>query len=261
MQDLSAFFTRYYTTQTGRDAAVYLHKKYKELGKDNPNVEVEFFNHTWLQPSVIARIKGSGGSASEVVILGGHEDSVYNGANGRAPGADDDASGTASVMEVFRVLAQNNFQPKRTLEFHAYAAEEVGLRGSQAIADAYKRRGVVVAGMMQLDMTAYLRAGTAPVISVIQDFVSLPLSRFVEKLVETYSNLPKVTERCGYACSDHASWFRAGYPACYPFESREVNQNPYIHTPNDMLDRLSLEHAIEIVYVALGYMVELALDV
>lgn len=39
-----------------------------------------------------------------------------------------------------------------------------------------------------------------------------------------------------------------------------MNQNPYIHTPNDVLDNISLEHALEIASVALGYMVELSLD-
>jgi hypothetical protein len=54
------------------------------------------------------------------------------------------------VLEVFRVLAKNGFRGSRSIEFHAYAAEEVGLRGSQAIASTYQKEGKVVAGMMQL---------------------------------------------------------------------------------------------------------------
>ncbi len=60
------------------------------------------------------------------------------------------ASGSSSVLEVFRVLAKNGFRGSRSIEFHAYAAEEVGLRGSQAIASTYQKEGKVVAGMMQL---------------------------------------------------------------------------------------------------------------
>jgi len=86
------------------------------------STEVTFFNHTWLQPSVITRVKGTGPNENEIVILGAHEDSIYNGARGRAPGADDDGSGTATLMEVFRVLMNSkDFRPKRTLEFHTYA--------------------------------------------------------------------------------------------------------------------------------------------
>ena len=74
-----------------------------------------------MQPSVIARIRGNGANANELVILGAHEDSINGGANGRSPGADDDASGSATVLEVFRVLVQNGFRPRRTVEFHAYS--------------------------------------------------------------------------------------------------------------------------------------------
>ena len=51
-----------------------------------------------------------------------------------APGADDDASGIATLTEVIRVALANGWKPKRTVKFMGYAAEEVGLRGSNAIA-------------------------------------------------------------------------------------------------------------------------------
>jgi len=166
-------------------------------------------------------------------------------------------------------------------------AEEVGNRGSQQIADAYKKEGVVVAGMMQLDMTAYVRPGTEPIIAVIEDFVSVPLSKFVAQLAAVYCNIPSKPSKCGYGCryvpppssssslilthplllltniyphcSDHASWTKAGYPSSHPFEALEGNENPSIHTPNDVLDKLQMEHAIEFANVALGFMVELSL--
>jgi hypothetical protein len=61
----------------------------------------------------------------ETVILGGHIDSTAGGASNRSPGADDDASGSAAVLEVFKILMASGFVPDRTVEFHAYAAEEV----------------------------------------------------------------------------------------------------------------------------------------
>ena len=74
-------------------------------------------------------------------MLGAHQDSV-NGARatGRAPGADDDASGVASLSEVIRVALANDYRPLRTVKFMAYAAEEVGLRGSADIAAAAPER-------------------------------------------------------------------------------------------------------------------------
>lgn len=88
---LSSYKTRYYTTDTGIEAAHWIHQKFKSIINELPEqrrkiMDVKFFNHTgFKQPSVIATIKGS---SDAVVILGAHEDSVSWG--GDAPGADDD---------------------------------------------------------------------------------------------------------------------------------------------------------------------------
>lgn len=57
----------------------------------------------------------------------------------RSPGADDNASGIASVTEVIRLIMENNLRPKKTVQFMAYAAEEIGLIGSDDIARKYKK--------------------------------------------------------------------------------------------------------------------------
>jgi bacterial leucyl aminopeptidase len=114
---LSSFFTRYYQSETGVQAAEWIHAYYTGLIKTLPEerqklFEVSFFKHSWRQPSVICRFKGS--SSDEKVIIGSHLDSI-NGASGRAPGADDDASGTAAVLQIFRAIAKSNFVPKKTI--------------------------------------------------------------------------------------------------------------------------------------------------
>jgi len=226
---------------------------------DRTDIEVSLFPHSWLQPSVIARIQGSGPNEDELVIIGGHEDSVAGGATGRSPGADDDASGSSTVLEVFRVIVASGFKPQRTLEFHAYAAEEVGLRGSQDIATRYQAEGKTVAGMVQFDMTGYTRPGSTPRVGLIQDFVNPALTTFVGKLINEYTNIGWVASRCGYACSDHASWTRAGFPSSFPFEGPFNELNPDIHTSRDTLDKLSLEHIVEFAKLGLGFAVEMSL--
>jgi len=253
---LSAYTTRYYTSPTGEEAANYLVSEYQKYSAGRNDISVNRFKHSWRQDSIIAKIHGTGPSANEVVIIGGHIDSTSSGA--RAPGADDDASGSSTVLEVFRVLAASGFKPERTLEFHGYAAEEVGLLGSQAIANAYKQQGVVVAGMMQLDMTGYVRDGTTPSIIVITDFTNAQLNAFIRALVEAYTDLSWTNDACGYACSDHASWNRAGYAACFPFEALNRNLNPYIHTVNDVVGRLNLNHVGQFAKLGLGYAVEMS---
>lgn len=67
-----------------------------------------------------------------------------------APGADDDGSGTVSILEAFRVLADSGFIPANgPVEFHWYAAEEGGLLGSQAIARYKKESGARIGAMME----------------------------------------------------------------------------------------------------------------
>lgn len=68
--------------------------------------------------------------------------------------ADDDGSGTTSILDAFRVLAASSFTPTNSaVEFHWYSAEEGGLLGSQAVAKVYEANKVDVKGMIQMDMT------------------------------------------------------------------------------------------------------------
>jgi len=78
------------------------------------------------QLSVILRREGSNNPNRQVVIIGGHLDSIA-GSNVRAPGADDDGSGTVTVMEAARAFLAAGTDNALTLEFQLYAAEEVGL--------------------------------------------------------------------------------------------------------------------------------------
>lgn len=76
--------------------------------------------------------------------------------SGRAPGADDDGTGTINLIESFRKLTAAGFKPANPVEFHWYAGEEAGLLGSAAIANAYAKKGTRVRGMLQLGKSSQL---------------------------------------------------------------------------------------------------------
>lgn len=237
---LSAFNNRYYTSDTGEAAALWIRDTFKKLAKKRPDVTVELFNHEFRQPSVIVRIPGTGKLAKEKVVLGAHEDSINwsHGNRGRskarAPGADDNASGVAVLLEVFRGLMQADYHPARTVEFMAYAGEELGLLGSQDIAEAYAQDNAEVVAVLQMDMTLF--PGKGHKVTFITDNVSDPLTRFAEKLMDTYVKTPWQESSCGYACSDHASWDNHGYPTVFPFETDFDEANPSVHTLDDTLE-------------------------
>ena len=133
----------------------------------------------------------------------------------------------------------SGWKPRRTVKFMGYAAEEVGLRGSNAIARAHKAAGANVVAVLQMDMTNY-RASTNVDMRLVTDFSNPALKVFLTELFDTYlapRGMVRGTDTCGYACSDHASWTSAGYPSGYFFEAGSANGGsfPHIHTTNDTL--------------------------
>ncbi|KWC80794.1 aminopeptidase [Burkholderia cepacia] len=256
---LSGFTNRYYTTSHGVAASDWLALQWKQLAGSRADITVEQFAHTGFpQKSVILTIRGSDPAAG-TVVLGGHLDSTVGRTteNTRSPGADDDASGIASLTEALRVLLANNYRPKRTIKFVGYAAEEAGLLGSKAIAKQFRAQNANVVGVLQLDMTNY--KGDPKDIYLITDYTNASQNTYLTNLAKTY--LPELaigTSQCGYACSDHASWNAQGYPASFPFEA-DQNDSPYIHTVNDTLENSDRQanHALKFGKLALAYAVDL----
>lgn len=262
--DLSAHTNRFYTTSSGVAASNWLKTRWSNLTAGRSDITIEQFPHpNWPQQSVIATFRGSD-NPGEVVVLGAHLDSTGGSGTGeatRAPGADDDASGVASLTEIIRTLVANNFKPRRTLKFMAYAAEEVGLRGSQEIAAKLASLNTNVVGVLQLDMTNY--KGSPNDIYIFTDYTDGSQNQFVTQLIQTYQpTLTIGTDRCGYACSDHASWSAQGYAASMPFEASFSGDNPYIHTANDTYANSGnqAEHSLKFARLGLSYAVELGAD-
>jgi leucyl aminopeptidase len=254
--ELSAMKNRYYQSDTGAAASLWLRDRWRSF-TSRSDVTVELVDHGYAQKSVILTIPGTT-RASEVVVIGGHLDSIaLGGRASTAPGADDDASGIATLTEVARALLAADVRPARTLQLIAYAAEEVGLRGSLSIVRDYKRRGVNVVGVLQLDMTNY--QGSDLDIWLIEDFTSRAQNAFLGRLIDTYVGASWGVDVCGYACSDHASWHRAGVPASMPFESRSSERNRTIHTARDTLETSgdNAAHALKFARLAAAYAVEL----
>ena len=240
---LSAYQNRYYASSDGRQAAEWIEATWMGLAAGRSDVSSALFACATCstQPSVILTIRGRE-IPDEIVVLGAHLDSINaagGGATQRAPGADDDASGIATLTEVLRIAMASGWKPRRTVKFMAYAAEEVGLRGSNAIARSHRAANARVVAVLQMDMTNY-RASTNVDMRLVTDYSNAHLQTFLTALFDTYlapRGMTRGTDTCGYACSDHASWTAAGYPSAYFFEAGSPNGGafPYIHSTNDTL--------------------------
>jgi leucyl aminopeptidase len=261
---MTQFQNRRYNSSHGVAASNWLFNLWSGLKPaERRDVRVTQITHNggYPQKSVSFEIIGSI-TPNEVVILGGHLDSIAGSAieTSRAPGADDNASGIAGLTEIIRVLMASDYAPRRTLRFIAYAAEEVGLRGSNEIAAAYLSSPDLVVGKLQLDMTAYKSPLDNKEIWLYTDYTNAAQNAFLASLVAFY--LPDYTvgySACGYGCSDHAAWHNRGFIASFPHEASNANYNRQIHTVNDTIATFggNADHAIKFTQLALAYAVEL----
>src|SRR3546814_799653 len=145
---LSSYQNRYYASPAGKASAEWIRDSWAALAAGRSDVTTELFTACATcstQPSVVLTIEGTT-LREEVVVLGAHLDSInaYGGGSPgqAAPGADDDASGIAVLTETLRIALASGWRPQRTVKFMGYAAEEVGLRGSNAIAQSHRQAGV-----------------------------------------------------------------------------------------------------------------------
>ncbi|OAA42457.1 LAP2 like protein [Beauveria brongniartii RCEF 3172] len=267
LEKLTSFYTRYFRSETGLKSSDWVLEKVnsiiKEAGADK-TVFAESFPHPWQQHSVIATIPGR---TNNTIVIGAHQDStnLWLPSVLAAPGADDDGSGTVTIMEAFRTILSSqdivDGNAQNTIEFHWYSAEEGGLLGSQAIFSEYERGGRAVKAMLQQDMTGYIQgtldAGKPESVGVIMDFVDPGLTKFIKTVIEEYCDIPWVETKCGYACSDHASASKAGYPSAFVIESAFEHSDPHIHTTEDLIKYLSFDHMLQHAKMTLGLAYEL----
>ncbi|KAF9234736.1 Zn-dependent exopeptidase [Melanogaster broomeanus] len=270
--NLTSFHNRYYRSEFGVQSSRWIYDKVLQIianAPPNVYISVETFTHTFPQPSVIARFEPTFGRLSErrgftspCVIIGAHQDSAnYKFPILPAPGADDDGSGTVTILEAFRALVEAGFRPELPVEFHWYAAEEAGLLGSQEVVEEYVKLQKQVGAMLQFDMTAYVPLDATPTVTFITTDVDTPLTNWSMVLASEYSSSPVDGAKLfAGAGSDHMSWHRAGFPAIFATEGDPFKTfNPHIHTVMDRMDlkEFSFEHALEFSKVAVGFAVEL----
>ncbi|MCJ1252023.1 Leucine aminopeptidase 1 [Trapelia coarctata] len=269
LEKFTSFHTRYYKSDYGARSSAWLYSRVKDI-VDSSNAtahgaHVDVFPHSWGQSSVIATLPGK---SNKTVVIGAHQDSInlFLPSILAAPGADDDGSGSVTILEALRVLLMSEDIAKgkmaNTVEFHWYSAEEGGLLGSQAIFSAYEKEGRDVKAMLQQDMTGYvaktLEAGEKESVGVITDFVDPGLTEFIKTVITEYCDIPYVLTKCGYACSDHASASKAGYPSAFVIESDFKYSDKKIHTTEDKIEYLSFDHMLQHARLTLGLAYELA---
>jgi len=266
----TTWFNRWRTTVGGIESAEWLGDRMQGLvsASGRSDVSVERFDHiSFPQKSIIVRMDGMGDDSDGVVILSAHLDSTAGGADPatrEAPGADDDASGIAVLVETLRVLLEHGFKPSKTILFIGFAAEEGGLVGSTDLVDRYfNQGGVPIFAQLQSEMNGHRSYGQ---IFILQDssnprYLDVNLGNFLKNAVNEYCDVGHSQASCG-SCSDHVPFAMAGYRVACIAEAgpySPVGLNPYIHNRRDTYDRLDYNQIAEFTKLGLAFCVEMSL--
>ncbi|MEX2225475.1 MAG: M20/M25/M40 family metallo-hydrolase [Dehalococcoidia bacterium] len=199
-----------------------------------------------VSPNVIG-VKAGSECADRIFVVGGHYDSVPE-----SPGADDDASGTAGMLEIARVLADVDLPA--SVYFTGFTLEELGLIGSRKMAGDFAAADAEVVGMFSLEMIGYTdEASGSEFILVLGNEASAPLLEAVEQAKSYVPDLPIVTLAAAgngesspdTRRSDHAPFWDAGYQALLVTDTANF-RNPNYHEPSDTIETLDMPFATSV---------------
>ena len=237
VQHLQDYGSRIWNSDNAFAASDWIASRMEALGLE---VEQQPFNaNTWMgsgeaAPNVIGIQRGTL-YPDIYVVCGSHFDSFSYEAmmgGGTAPGADDNATGVASVLESARIMTQYEFE--YSIIYCAYGCEEMGLYGSEAYASRCQQQGMDIIGYFNNDMNGYLYGDQIHIDCIYPNSVE-PIGTYYMNVGEVYyPELPIRHVNFNEGDSDHTSFNNHGYMGIYPFEDYE-HYSPYIHTPNDVI--------------------------
>ncbi|CAM2009935.1 M28 family metallopeptidase [Acanthopleuribacter pedis] len=217
------------------DARDWLVAQFSQI--DGLTVSTEDFDlsGTTLQ-NVVARIDGTT-TPDRWYVIGAHYDSTSNNTSAAAPGAEDNASGTAGVLEMARVLAA--MEPESTIIFMCYSGEEQGLHGSQShvnrlISDNDLDKVQIV---LTMDMIGYTNDNDLDVLLETEQRVSW-LVNLLETAAFDYTDLRSVVSYNPFG-SDHIPYLNAGLDSLLVIEN-DYTSYPSYHRTTDTIQNVNL---------------------
>ena len=239
IEHLSSYHTRRYDSRYIWDVQDWLIKRYKETdGIDT--VMLHDFPVPYFEAGTadnILAVQWGAKTPQEFVICGAHYDSWnadgYDPDTIRSPGADDNASGVAGILETARLLSKCTFD--RTIIYANWCAEEIGLVGSAAYAADCAAQQMDIVAYFNLDMTGYLEEGSDIHVHLMYTTQDSLLGDYAINLSHTYfPDMPIRQNWLAWGDSDYSSFNRNGYAAIHPFEDVHAS-SPFIHTRSDIL--------------------------
>ena len=263
------------------NAADYIAEQFRSFGLQ---VEFDLFPHRrrtalgdpvgdYVMRNVVATLPGKGPNKDRIYLMTAHYDSIASRTPGweqswrtlPAPGASDNASGVAEILQTARILSKTDFD--HTIRFIAFSGEELFLFGSRHYRDLVKQRGDQIAGVLNFDLLGHDPDGILD-IHVVGNEQSQWLVNAFGRAAEQYDipvDLRKKNDP-SFIFSDHSPFWDIGIPAVMVSEGSSLDAPEesvdYIHSQEDSLAKISRPLLGELaIKLAVATLAELALPI
>jgi hypothetical protein len=250
VKTLSAFHTRNTRSQTIHRVGDWLVERFRSFGYNS--VKLNSYSEGGLQLNNVVCTKPSTEPSGKVIIVGAHYDcraEDLEDASVRAPGADDNATGVALLLEVARVLSM--FKVKDELRFVAFSGEEQGLWGSEAYAQLVKDKNLDLRFFLNLDMVGFPATDGSIIVErdmgndiATNDKPSRELVDIIVQMAQAYTKLPTLLGPI-YS-SDYIPFESRGYVVVGLFESGKY---PAYHATDDTAERVNYIYLTQVAHL------------
>ncbi len=246
---LTSCGTRYATSAGYEAAARFAQAQLEAMGYTTATQDVAA--GSGRSHNVIASPTGAHAAAARVVVVAAHLDSINSagGATAAAPGADDNASGSAGVLEIARVFKDHHAAGE--LRFLLFGAEELGLLGSRRyVASLSASERSRIDAVINMDMIGSANSGSRGVLLEGAER-SAPVIDGLAEAARTYTDLTVQASRHPFA-SDHVPFIAQGIPAVLTIASAD-NSNDRVHSARDTPDGIDYDLLLEIVRMNVAF--------
>lgn len=213
---------------------------------------------TTTQVNVVATLPGTE-TPEEIYVIGGHYDCYCDNANlfVRAPGADDDASGTSCVLESAKAIMHTGYRPRSTLVFIAFASEELGMTstmGSVHYALEAGERGDDIKLVINNDMIGFNAHHITQASVNVAPTSSFTRINDVVDICKTYGQINFLGE--GYSGADLMGFTQVGYDGIY-FEESDFNYQINYHKSTDVSTNIDSLYITEVIKGATAVLISM----
>ncbi|HUS99777.1 MAG TPA: M28 family peptidase [Candidatus Thermoplasmatota archaeon] len=233
LENITAFGPRVTGTPSCYDAGTYLYNEFQSMGLA---VRYQNWNNGGYQDrNIEATLPGTNETSDEIYIICGHFDTVSN-----CPGADDDASGVATVLIAAYLLSECSVN--HTIRFVAFSGEEQWMLGSHEYVEEAVQNGDNIAAVLNVDMIGYaLTQDQGSKIKIYDNGNPRWVTNFTVNISQIYYEYIQLTAiPSGFTYSDQYYFWVYGYEAIF---YHEYKFNDYYHTSQDTIANMNISYA------------------